>query len=158
MAGNRQSRISEMINPPSSQPSPGPGPAPSAPPPPAPPPPPAEWPVPSAPASAGGKGILYTESAMEWFAGTSEDRATAFRQIHAKAHQAQVSAGAFGIMFGRLVYSAYEQHSRSVRDGIASAADAMTDIADGVRDSAKSIRDVETATAQAAARAVRPAG
>lgn len=145
-----------MLNPPGPRPSPTPGQPPSPPPQPPAPPKPAKWSVPAAPTSAGGKGVLYTESAMERFAGTSDQRATGFQQIHARAQQTQVDSGAFGFMFGRMVYSAYEEHARTVTNGLISAVDAMTGIADGVRDSLAAIREVETATAQAAARATKP--
>jgi uncharacterized protein YukE len=141
-----------LLNSPSPQPSPASGAAPS-PPPQAPataPPPPASWPVPAPPTSTGGKGIRYTESALDRFAGTSDQRATAFQQIHAKAEQVQVSPDAFGVMFGRLVYSAYAQHAQAVTDGMMSAAQAMTGIADAVRQSAEDIHNVDTAAARAA--------
>lgn len=154
MPSEQQARIAAMLNTPLPRPSPSPEPSPSPPPPSPPSPAPADWPVPAAPTSAGGQGIHYTESAMERFAATSEERAAAFQQIHARAQQTQVSPDAFGFMFGRMVYSAYAQHEQSVINGLISATDAMTEIADGVRESAASVKEVDTATAEAAARAV----
>lgn len=118
---------------------------------------------PASPAPSAGTGtpggtgsITYTESALSQFAATSDDRATSFRQLHAQAQQIQVAGDAFGYMFGRLVYSAYERHAEAVSDGLTSATDAMTGIADSIRETAETIREVESETSQAAGRAVEP--
>jgi hypothetical protein len=132
---------------PAPTPAPTPGPAPTPPPAPPPPPPPAKWPTP-APPSSGGRGgggggggghVAYTESALKRFAQTSDARASAFGQALSQARSIQVSGDAFGIMFGRLVYSAYEKHVQSVTDGLQSAEDAMTSIADAMRGTADAV-------------------
>lgn len=124
---------------PAPTPAPSPGPAPTPPPAPPPPPPPAQWPTPAPPSSGGGS-VTYTESALTRFAQTSDGRANAFGQALSQAHNIQVSSDAFGYMFGRLVYSAYQKHVQSVSDGIQSAETAMTSIAGAMRDTAASVR------------------
>lgn len=90
---------------------------------------------------------------MGRFADTSDQRATAFQRIQSQAQQDDVGSGAFGYMFGRLTYSAYERHVEAMTEGLREAAGAMTAIADGVRESAKSIHAVEDETARAAGQA-----
>lgn len=135
MASQQRSRLAEMLN--------GPAPQSSSP------------PASASPPPSGGTGsIKYTESALNQFAGTSDARATSFRQLHTRAGQIQVDGNAFGYMFGRLVYSAYEQHVQAISDGLTSAADSMTEIADSIRETAQTIQEVESETSQAASRAV----
>lgn len=150
MAPDQRSRVFDLVNPPG-QPSPSPSQAQA----PASTPPAASDP---SPAPGGGRGIHYAESALERFAVTSDQRSTSFQRIQSQAKQDEVDSGAFGYMFGRLTYSAYERHAESVVEGLQSAAEAMTDIADAVRESAKSIRSVEDETAHAAGQVGGSAG
>lgn len=131
-------------------PSPAPGPTPSAPPPPPPPAPPAHWATPAPPASGATGSITYTQSALDRFAQTSDDRARGFQQAYGQAQHIEVSRDAFGYMFGALVYSAYEKHAQAVGDGLQSAGTAMSGIAAGVRTSADRIAAADHGIEQSA--------
>jgi hypothetical protein len=137
MAPEQPASIERLLNGPT--PAPVPEPAPSPPPAPPAPPPPARWQTPAPPSSGGTGSVRYTESALNRFAQTSDERASGFTKAQAQAGQIQVSRDAFGYMFGALVYSAYEKHVQAVSDGIQSAGTAMSSIATAMRDTAATV-------------------
>ena len=151
MAREQRLSIEQQLNGPRPAPSPAPGPSPSAPPAPpaASPPPPARWPTPAPPSTGATGSITYTESALNRFAQTSDERASSFSSLSGRAGQIRVSRDAFGYMFGALVHSAYQSQAQSVTDGLKSAEMAMTSIATAMRESADRIRAVDESTEQA---------
>jgi hypothetical protein len=157
MAEGSPPGIDHLLNGPRPAPDPEPGPAPVPPPSaaPAPPPPPAKWPAPAPPSSGASGTIVYTQSALDRFAQTSDERATAFGKAYGQAEHIQVSRDAFGYMFGALVYSAYEKHAQSVTSGLQSAGTAMTAIAGGMRETAARMhaanQDIERSIGQSGA-------
>lgn len=86
--------------------------------------------------------IAYHTNALKKFAQTSDERAVTFERLKAQAQSLHLGWNAFGVMFGQLVFAAYDKHVQTVTSGLQQASDAMKQIADGVRVNAAGIDDV----------------
>lgn len=98
-------------------------------------------------------GFKVIKSALETFAGSSEQRAQEFGQCLAEARQLKLSPDAFGRlpMVSSRVYQAYNSYVSACEKGIGQAATAMSQIKGGINTTLADYDQADTAAEDQAA-------